>query len=177
MPAIVGAGPGLDLSIAKVFGRHGFDVALISRNEEKLAGLVKELAGSGVAAAAFPADTSDRAQLASALEAAATRFGRIDVLEYSPYAGLVRTAPQDVTVEELQPQIDEILHGAVTATQTVLPAMLEAGAGTLLYTLGGGDQPVSLPGHHEHRPGRAAQLGPQPQHPWRAGRLRRRRGH
>jgi NADP-dependent 3-hydroxy acid dehydrogenase YdfG len=136
--AIVGAGPGLGLSIAKVFGGHGFDVALIARNEDRLAGLVDELAAAGVKAAAFPADTSDRDQLASALHAAAEHLGRIDVLEYSPYAGLVQIAPKDVTVENLQTQIDEILHGAVTATRTVLPAMLEAGAGTLLYTLGGG---------------------------------------
>jgi short-subunit dehydrogenase len=31
--AIVGAGPGLGLSIAKVFGSHGFDIALISRTQ------------------------------------------------------------------------------------------------------------------------------------------------
>ncbi len=35
--AIVGAGPGLGLPIAREFGSHGFDVALISRNPDKLA--------------------------------------------------------------------------------------------------------------------------------------------
>lgn len=136
--AIVGAGPGLGLSIAKVFGGHGFDVALISRNQDKLDGLVEELAALSITAASFPADTADHTQLGSALEAAATRFGRIDVLEFSPHAGLVLIAPLEVTVENLQVQIDEILHGAVAATQTVLPAMIEAGAGTLLFTTGGG---------------------------------------
>ena len=43
--AIVGAGPGLGLSIAKVFGSHGFSVALISRSEEKLDALAERLAG------------------------------------------------------------------------------------------------------------------------------------
>ncbi|MGW7545509.1 SDR family oxidoreductase [Streptomyces sp. NPDC054770] len=136
--AVVGAGPGLGLSVAKVFGSHGFDVALISRSETKLATLVAELADAGVTAAAFPADTSDRDQLTAALEGAVARFGRIDVLEYSPFASLVQNAPQDVTVEDLQQQIDEILLGAVTATRAVLPGMLEAEAGTLLYTVGGG---------------------------------------
>jgi len=32
--AIVGAGPGLGLSIAKAFGRNGFSVALVSRSQE-----------------------------------------------------------------------------------------------------------------------------------------------
>lgn len=41
--AIVGAGPGLGLSIAKKFGKNGFQVALVARNEEKLNQLVAVL--------------------------------------------------------------------------------------------------------------------------------------
>ncbi|MFJ8025309.1 SDR family oxidoreductase [Streptomyces sp. NPDC096311] len=136
--AIVGAGPGLGLSIAKVFGGHGFDVALISRNQHKLDGLAKELSAAGVDAAGFAADTSDHAQLTEALEAASARFGRIDVLEFSPHGGLAMVAPEEVTVENLAPQVEGVLYGAVTAVRAVLPAMLEAGAGTLLFTTGGG---------------------------------------
>ncbi|MFC9610676.1 SDR family NAD(P)-dependent oxidoreductase [Streptomyces sp. NPDC056938] len=136
--AIVGAGPGLGLSIAKVFGGHGFDVALISRNKAKLDALVAELAEAGITAEGFPADVADSAQLTSALEGTIARFGRIDVLEFSPHAGLTMTSPKDVTVDNLRPQIDSLLYGAVAAVQAVLPGMLEAGAGTLLFTTGGG---------------------------------------
>ncbi|WP_433205997.1 SDR family NAD(P)-dependent oxidoreductase [Nocardia sp. CA-107356] len=136
--AIVGAGPGLGLSIAKVFGSHGFEVALISRSKDNLDTLVAELANLGVNAAGFPADVADPAQLTAALAAAAGRFGRIEVLEFSPHAGLAMTAPQEVSVDSLRPQIDGLLYGAVTAVQAVLPAMLAAGSGTLLFTTGGG---------------------------------------
>ncbi|MEU9203496.1 SDR family NAD(P)-dependent oxidoreductase [Streptomyces sp. NPDC048332] len=136
--AIVGAGPGLGLSIAKVFGSHGFDVALISRSKDKLDTLVAELAGSGVTAQGFPADVADPDGLTGALQAAVARFGRIDVLEFSPHAGLTMTAPQDVTLDNLRPQIDSLLYGAVAAVRTVLPGMLAAGSGTLLFTTGGG---------------------------------------
>ncbi|GAA1008312.1 short-chain dehydrogenase [Acrocarpospora pleiomorpha] len=136
--AIVGAGPALGLSIAKLFGAHGFEVALISRNKDKLDTLVAQLAEAGITAAAFPADVSDRPALTAALEQAAARLGAIDVLEYSPYSGLEMVSPQEVTVDNLQPEIEHLLYGAVTATQTVLPAMLEAGSGTLLFTTGGG---------------------------------------
>jgi NADP-dependent 3-hydroxy acid dehydrogenase YdfG len=136
--AIVGAGPGLGLSIAKVFGSHGFEVALISRSKDGLDRLVALLAESGIRAAAFPADVADRPALIAALERAASHFGAIEVLEYSPYSGLSTVSPLDVTVENLQPQIEHLLYGAVAATHAVLPAMLEAGAGTLLFTIGGG---------------------------------------
>jgi NAD(P)-dependent dehydrogenase (short-subunit alcohol dehydrogenase family) len=38
----------------------------------------------------------------------------------------------------VQGWIDFLLHSAITATQAVLPAMREAGAGTLLFTNGAG---------------------------------------
>jgi NADP-dependent 3-hydroxy acid dehydrogenase YdfG len=136
--AIVGAGPGLGLSVAKVFGGHGFQVALVSRSKDKLDTLVAQLAESGITAAAFPADIADHPALTSALEQAADRFGAIDVLEFSPYGGLDMVYPAEVTVDILRPEIEQLLYGAVTATQTVLPAMLAAGAGTLLFTTGGG---------------------------------------
>ncbi|SHN39284.1 SDR family NAD(P)-dependent oxidoreductase [Cryptosporangium aurantiacum] len=144
--AIVGAGPGLGLSIAEIFGRNGFRVALISRNQEKLDGLAARLSEAGIGAAGFAADVLDRPSLTAALAAAAERFGTIDVLEYSPaphtaspslaMADVVDVV--DVTPENLQPQLEYYLYGAVTAAKAVLPAMLAAGAGTLLFTTGAG---------------------------------------
>ncbi|WP_433479241.1 SDR family oxidoreductase [Spirillospora sp. CA-142024] len=136
--AIVGAGPGMGLSIAKAFGGHGFEVALIARSKDKLDTLVTRLAESGITAEGFPADVSDRTELTAALSQAAERFGAIDVLEYSPHSGLTMVDPPDVTVDNLQPAIEQLLYGAVAATQAVLPGMLAAGSGTLLYTTGGG---------------------------------------
>ncbi|MBB5826681.1 hypothetical protein [Micromonospora carbonacea] len=45
--------------------------------------------------------------------------------------------PLDVTVENIQPQLDYYLYGGITAAQQVLPDMLERGSGTLLFTTGG----------------------------------------
>ena len=85
----------------------------------------------------------DRATLATALEQAAAHFGGIDVLAvlpapHTPVPGITMAGPLEVTVDNLQPQIDYYLYGAVTAARQVLPAMLEAGAGTLLFTTGDG---------------------------------------
>jgi NAD(P)-dependent dehydrogenase (short-subunit alcohol dehydrogenase family) len=143
MPAIalVAAGARLGLSLGKIFGGHGFDVALIARSKERLGALTEKLAAEGVKTAGFPADVTDPIALAAALDNAAERFGAIDVLHYSaPAAGnsesVRSTGAMDVTVNNLGPQIESICYGAITATRTVLPAMLAAGAGTLLYTTG-----------------------------------------
>ncbi len=95
----------------------------------------------------------DRASLTAALEAATSRFGAIDVLEYSPaphspVPGITLAAPSEVTVENLQQQLEYYLYGALHAAQVVLPAMREAGAGTLLFTTGGGSiDPVPMLGN------------------------------
>ncbi|MFM9448800.1 SDR family NAD(P)-dependent oxidoreductase [Streptomyces acidiscabies] len=136
--AIVGAGPQLGLAVARAFGSHGFDVALISRNPEKLDGLVGTLTAEGISAAAFPADVLDRDALTQALNDTATRFGRIDVLEYSPADApdAVITTPTETEPSDVQQQIELQLYGAITATKAVLPAMRAAGTGTLLFTTG-----------------------------------------
>ena len=141
--AIIGAGPGMGLAIARTFGSRGFQVALISRNQDKLDALAGQLGTKGITAAGFTADIMDRPSLVAALEAARARFGSIDVLEYSPaphspVPGVTMAAPSQTTVENMQPQIEYNLYGALEAARTVLPAMREAGAGTLLFTTGGG---------------------------------------
>ena len=139
--AIVAAGSRLGLSLGKVFGRHGYDVALIARSTQRLDELSEQLAANGVKAAGFAAAVTDRPALTAALDSAARRFGGIDVMQYSaPAAGsgeaAHRTGALDVTVDSLGPQIETVCYGAITATRAVLPAMLTAGAGTLLYTTG-----------------------------------------
>lgn len=139
--AVVGAGPGLGLAIARRFGREGFQVALISRTQSALDALAAELAAEGIEASGFAGDVLDRPSLREALDAAAKRFGPIDVLEYSPApsGGAPDLAPADVThvsVENIQRQVEYYVYGGVTAAQAVLPGMLERGRGTLLFTTG-----------------------------------------
>ncbi|GJF23753.1 SDR family NAD(P)-dependent oxidoreductase [Streptomyces sp. HO565] len=139
--AIVGAGPGMGLAIARTFGSRGFDVALIARNRAKLDDLVGRLDAEGITAGAFPADATDHDALTQALKNAADRFGGIDVLEYSPAGSLQSTpltAPSQTGAFDVRWVMDILLYGAIAATRAVLPAMREAGAGTLLYTNGAG---------------------------------------
>jgi NAD(P)-dependent dehydrogenase (short-subunit alcohol dehydrogenase family) len=139
--AIVGAGPGLGLSIARRFGREGFAVALISRSAANLDRLTAELRRTGIEAAGFEADVRDRPALTAALAAAADRFGPVDVLEYSPAAhgapaGLTMTDVLHVTPENVQPQVEFYVYGAIAAVQALLDGMLSRGRGTLLFTTG-----------------------------------------
>ncbi|MDX3715735.1 MULTISPECIES: hypothetical protein [Streptomyces] len=70
------------------------------------------------------------------------------------------TSPSQSDVAGFQEQIEFQLYGAVAATRAVLPAMREAGAGTLLFTTGGGSvNPYPMLGNINAAG--AAQLGDQ----------------
>lgn len=136
---IVGAGPGLGLEIARAFGRRGFDVALVARTQTRLDSLVQTLAGEGVTAHGFAADISRPESVSTAIRSIKDALGPIDVLEFSPAdPSLTPVDVLEVTMENLQPQIDFYLGGALNAVGAVLPDMIAAGEGTVLITTGGG---------------------------------------
>lgn len=147
--AIVGAGEGLGMSIAKKFGQNGFRVALIARNEEKLNRLVIELEQLGIEAASFQADVLNKEQIEMALSAVKERYGFIDVLEYSPTPSINTVAPSlDVTEENALYQFQFNVLGALTSVRQVLPEMLDKQTGALLFTTGGAAiHPVPMMGN------------------------------
>ena len=136
--AIIGAGPGLGGAVARRFGREGFSVALISRNREKLDGLVAELAEADVTAAAFTADVRVPAELEDALARAAAELGPITALQYSPLPSRDYLKPVlDLTPELALEALQFSALGLIHSVRAVLPAMREAGEGSVILINGG----------------------------------------
>ncbi|GAA2833148.1 SDR family NAD(P)-dependent oxidoreductase [Nonomuraea rubra] len=143
---VIGAGPGLGMSIAHRFGREGYAVALVSRSDARHAGYVASLAEAGVEAAAFVADVRDRGQAAAALDAIGERFGAIDVLYYGPGATTLDAAPApitSITSGDVQEAMG-LVYPAVDLVGRVLPGMVERGEGGLLFA-GGLSAVVPMP--------------------------------
>jgi NADP-dependent 3-hydroxy acid dehydrogenase YdfG len=135
---IVGAGPNLGLAIARRFGREGFSVGLISRNQAKLDDLAAQLSEDGVSAAGAAADIRDSDALAAAIRSLADRLGEVEVLEYSPLPAREFMKPiLETTVDDVRGPLEFSVLGAVAATQAVVGPMLKAGRGTILFTTGG----------------------------------------
>ncbi|MCP1446981.1 SDR family NAD(P)-dependent oxidoreductase [Priestia megaterium] len=146
---IVGAGPGLGMSIAKKFGKNGFRVALIARDEEKLNQLVIELEQLGIEAASFQADILNKDQISLAFTTIKEKYGFIDVVEYSPTPSIdTVTNALDVTEENALYQFQFNVLGAISSIREVLPDMLDKQSGALLFTTGGAAvNPVPMMGN------------------------------
>jgi NADP-dependent 3-hydroxy acid dehydrogenase YdfG len=136
--AIIGAGPGLGAAVARKFGREGFSIALISRNQEKLDAMAVELTTAGFTASAYAADVREPASLEAALSRAAAELGPITALQYSPlpsrdYLKPVLEMTPELALEALQFSALGLIHAA----RAVLPAMREAGSGSIILINGG----------------------------------------
>lgn len=145
--AIVGAGPLVGMALARRFGREGYRIGLIARNRQKLDAYVEELARFGVEAGGWVADVRNRPQLTEALAAINQRFGRIDVLEYSPMVSNEDLRPV-LAIDEhnVAPFLDYYVLGPIAATRAVLDQMIERGDGALLFTSGASAKAV-CPSH------------------------------
>jgi short-subunit dehydrogenase len=143
---VIGAGPGLGMSIAHRFGREGHDIALISRDGTRHPGYIASLGGAGVNATSHPADIRDRAALLGALDAITARHGAIDAVYYGPGALDPSARPVPITATDADAAREAMnwVYPAIDTVRAVLPGMLERGDGGLLFA-GGLSSVVPMP--------------------------------
>ena len=131
--AVLGVGPGLGAAVARRFAREGFAVALIARRAEGVANVQKQIEDAGGTALPVSADATDPASVAAALDEVRNNLGDPEVFVYNAGAfqmgGILDLSPE--TFDEC---FKANCAGAFYAAQQVLPAMVEAGRGTVLLT-------------------------------------------
>jgi short-subunit dehydrogenase len=133
---ICGYGPGISAAVARRFGREKFQVALVARNEQRLAAGVAELQASGIPAAAFRADLAQEAGVEHALASVRSALGPITVLHWNAYS---RDAGDLLAVDAAATRaiFDVPVIGLLAAVKYALPDLEKAKDGALLVTNGG----------------------------------------
>ncbi|MEO5710736.1 MAG: SDR family oxidoreductase [Nocardioidaceae bacterium] len=117
---VVGAGPGVGASVARRFGRDGYDVALIARSPDRLTALGESLQADGVTTGWRAADITDPEALTAAVERFGELTGHLDVLHFNPSA-FTHKDPLALSVEEL---LDDVRLGVaplLTLVQAARP--------------------------------------------------------
>lgn len=129
--AITGASSGLGEATARHLAAKGASVFLGARREERLAAIVTEIEAAGGQAAAMRVDVTRRAEVDAFVQAAVSRFGRIDVLVNN--AGLMALAPIEKTlIDEWERMIDINIKGVLYGVAAALPVFARQGGGHII---------------------------------------------
>lgn len=117
---VVGAGPGVSGSLARLYAAEGWSVGLVGNDEAALADLAAPL--TGVQVERRVADVSDPVAGRQAVADVAERLGRVDVLHVNPSA--YREAdPLHLSVEDLLADVRLGVGVLLTAVQAAHPWM------------------------------------------------------
>ncbi len=134
---VAGYGPGISTAVAEKFGAEGYAVALVARNEERLAAGVKALEAKGVKAAAFPTDLSDPAAARRLVGKVKESLGPVTVIHWNAYAS---TAGDLLTADsaEVTKALDVGVGSLLATVQAALPDLRnQKGSSAVLVTNGG----------------------------------------
>jgi len=122
---ITGSSRGLGRSVAEEALGAGHKVVATARRTSTLDDLAARYGGRLLT---VPLDVTDPAQAAAAVDAAAGRFGRIDVVVNN--AGYADLAPvEEVSLEAFRAQVEAVFFGTVHVTKAVLPVFRRQGSG------------------------------------------------
>ena len=125
---VTGGSKGIGRSIALNLAEEGANVAICARGEDALKRTEKELLEKGVKIIALPCDVGDDKQLDDFLEKVKDQLGTIDILVNNVSA--LSLGDED---SDWQSSINVDLLGSVRGTRKVIPWMMEAGSGSILF--------------------------------------------
>ena len=134
---IVGAGPGLSASLARLLAREGFSVGLAARDTAKLAPLLAE-----TGARAYACDTGDAKAVASLFAQVEAELGAPALVVFNAGARY-RAGIEALDAAELEAAIRVGALGGAFVAHEAATRMLAAGSGTILLT----GATASLSGH------------------------------
>ncbi|MDE1467066.1 SDR family oxidoreductase [Aurantiacibacter sp. D1-12] len=128
---ITGASSGIGLAAARLFASHGARLVLVARSAEPLGELCSELGDSALSVVGdvTQPETHDRA-----VALAKENFGSLDIA-FNNAGTLGTLAPlAELTLEDWEHTLRTNLTACFLAASAQLPAMLEHGGGSLVFT-------------------------------------------
>lgn len=131
-----GAPDGIGMATARLLGSLGARI-LLTATTERVQMRAAELAQVKVEASAVEADLTDADQVASVVDAAVTRFGRLDIVVNNAGMVSVGTAAEtgalgDLTAEQWRASLARNLDTAFLVMTSALPHLRAAGEGRIV---------------------------------------------
>jgi NAD(P)-dependent dehydrogenase (short-subunit alcohol dehydrogenase family) len=156
---ITGASSGIGLAAARLFAGKGAKIVICARGEaelDKAAAGINEAGGKVVAVAG---DVRDEAVARKLVETARETFGGLDIAFNNAGATGEMAPVPDISVAAWRETIDANLTSAFLGAKYQIPAMLERGGGSLIFTSTFVGHTVGFPSLGAYAAGKAGLIG------------------
>jgi NAD(P)-dependent dehydrogenase (short-subunit alcohol dehydrogenase family) len=156
---ITGASSGIGRATALLFAEQGAKLVVAARRQPELEALAAEIEDAGGEVAVLAGDVGDEAYAKALVDLTVERFGGLDIAfnnagsagEMGPVTGLSLEAWRDT--------IDVNLTGAFLGAKYQIPAMIERGGGSLIFTSSFVGHTVGMPGMAAYGAAKAGLIG------------------
>jgi NAD(P)-dependent dehydrogenase (short-subunit alcohol dehydrogenase family) len=156
---VTGASSGIGRSTAKLFAEQGASVVLAARRREELESLAAEIAGEGGNARALAGDVRDETYAKALVELATSAFGGLDIA-FNNAAIVGGMGPvSDLSLEGWNETLETNLTGAFLGAKYQIPALVERGGGSLIFTSTFVGHTVGMPGMTAYAASKAGLIG------------------
>lgn len=156
---VTGASSGIGRATARLFAEQGAKVVVAARRQAELDALVAEIADQGGDATALAGDVRDEAYAKALVDLATGEYGGLDIaFNNAGVVGEMGPIP-DLSLEAWHDTLDTNLTSGFLGAKYQVPAMIERGGGSLIFTSSFVGYTVGMPGMVAYAAAKAGLIG------------------
>lgn len=156
---VTGASSGIGRAIASLFAANGARVVVGARRHDLLDALVDDIAQGGGSALAVAGDISDESYARQLVETARLQFGGLDIAVNNAGTLGPMGATHEIVYADWAATLAVNLTGNFLAAKYQIPAMLDRGAGSLIFVSSFVGYTAAMPGVAAYAAGKAGVIG------------------
>jgi NAD(P)-dependent dehydrogenase (short-subunit alcohol dehydrogenase family) len=156
---VTGASSGIGYATAKLFASEGANVVLTARRSEALNRLVSDVEQDGGRAIAIPGDVRDEAHARVLVKTALDQFGALDIAFNNAGTNGEMGPTPDISLAGWSDTLATNLTAAFLGAKYQIPAMVEQGGGSVIFTSSFVGYTAGMPGVAAYAASKAGLIG------------------
>ena len=156
---VTGASSGIGRATALLFAREGARLVVTARRQSELDKLVAEIEAEGGSAIAVAGDVKDESLAKALVDVAIGRFGGLDIAFNNAGAVGEMKPVSEMSLAQWRDTLDVNLTGAFLGAKYQVPALINRGGGSLIFTSSFVGYTVGMPGMAAYAASKAGLIG------------------